>query len=75
MAWVQSETDGQVVDMVADAVVVEPVSASNLPDNRENSRVNFEGSGPQQAILTSSTRANSITSSEIPCEGYREFFQ
>ena len=51
--------------MVADAVTVEPVSATKFPANRENNR-EFCRIQLLSVILDADTRANSNASSKIP---------
>jgi hypothetical protein len=51
--------------VVADAVLIGPVSKSKFPDNREINR-EFFNFGPFSAILAPNRQANSIACSKIP---------
>ena len=59
--------------VVADAVVVEPVSTSKFPADREKNK-EFCKSGAPDAIFAHSRPANSVLCSKIPYEMGREFF-
>jgi hypothetical protein len=59
--------------LAEDAVLIEPVCASDFPDNREINRETCK-IWPRAADLVTVPRENSTAYDEIPIERDREFF-